>query len=142
MKQFVINGGKAILLQTRDGGLPTIGVPFWRESIKLLYPHRLLSHFPHQGYAGLQFYHLATDYSFDTRQLEALPEVSAVTPVIRRLDARLFTLSDYLVELKLGSGTLLASTLSFGGGAGDQVNGLKANIAGQVLLSLMVQYLS
>jgi hypothetical protein len=141
VKQFVVNGGKAVLLQTRDGGLPTVAVPFWRESIKLLYPHPVLARFPHQGYAGMQFYHLATDYSFDTRQLESLPEISAVTPIIRRLDARLFTLSDYLIELKLGSGTVLASTLSFAGGAGDQVNSLKANIAGQVLLSLMVQYL-
>jgi hypothetical protein len=36
-----------------------------------------------------------------------------VTPLICRLDARLFTVLDYLVELSIGSGRLLASTLRF-----------------------------
>ncbi len=142
VRKWVAAGGRAILLAEQGGGLPVSGVPFWRESIKLLYKHPLLAEFPHQGYADLQFYHLATDHALDTAQLTAvIPELKQITPIIQRLDARLFTLSDYLIELKIGSGTLLASTLHFNGGAGDQVNGLDSNPAGQFLLGKMVDYL-
>lgn len=137
--QFVQNGGRAILLQTGPGALPAVALPFWREAIRLLHPHPILNQFPHRGFADLQFYHLATDYAFDTN---ALAELGAATPILRRLDARQFTLADYLVELRIGSGLLLASTLRFTGGAGDQVGGLKANIAGRFLLDCMIGYLA
>jgi hypothetical protein len=139
--RFVERGGRAIVLQTGDGSLPVKPCPFWREGIKLLYEHEVLQDFPHQGYADLQFYHLATDYAVDTDALAALANVSRINPILRRLDARQFTLLDYLVEVKIGQGTLLASTLRFGGGMGDQVNGLRHNIAGRHLLALMMSYL-
>jgi hypothetical protein len=139
VRQFVQNGGRAILLQTGPGALPAVALPFWREAIKLLHPHPILNQFPHRGFADLQFYHLATDYAFDT---STLAELGAATPILRRLDARQFTLADYLVELRIGSGLLLASTLRFTGGAGDQVSGLKANIAGRFLLDRMIGYLA
>src|SRR4029077_14230064 len=113
-----------------------------RESIKLIYQHPILEGFPHQGYADLQFYHLATDYAVDTERVRSqFDDVKQIQPVIRRLDARQFTLLDYLVEIQIGQGTLLASTLRFGGGVGDQVSGLQHNIAGRHLLSLMMNYL-
>jgi len=140
--EYVKDGGCVIVLQKRDGSLPVKPVPFWRESIKMLYEHPILANFPHQNYADLQFYHLATDYAVDTdRLLQLLGDIQQVKPIIRRLDARQFTLLDYLVEYKIGSGTLLASTLRFDGGAGDQVDGLKNNIAGRHLLTLMMKYL-
>ena len=140
---YVQRGGRAIVLQTGYGSLPVRPCPFWREFIKLIYDHPVLEGFPHQGYADLQFYHLATDYALDTERLRSqFDDVKQIRPVIRRLDARQFTLLDYLVEIQIGQGTLLASTLRFGGGAGDQVNGLQHNIAGRHLLSLMLNYLS
>lgn len=139
---FVRAGGRAVLLQPGMGGLPAQPCSFWRESIKLLYPHPIMNHFPHQGYADLQFYHLATDYGLDTAQLvNEIPDIRAIKPIFRRLHARHFTILDYLVELQIGEGTVLASTLRFGGGAGDQVNGLRANIAGSHLLNEMLSYL-
>jgi hypothetical protein len=138
VEQFIEKGGRAIVLQSGAGSLPVKPCSFWRESIKLLHDHPLLKNFPHQGYADLQFYHLATDGALDTAQLA---NAQAITPIMRRLDARQFRLLDYLVEVKIGTGTLLASTLRFGGGVGDQVQGLKANIAGRHLLALMLQYL-
>jgi hypothetical protein len=139
---YVQNGGRAIVLQTGDGSLPVQPCPFWREAIKLLYDHPILEQFPHNQYADLQFYHLATDYAVDTSGIQSqFAEVYQVQPVMRRLDARQFTLLDYLVELKIGQGMLLASTLRFAGGAGDQVNGFRSNIAGRHLLSLMISYL-
>ncbi|MCA9906316.1 MAG: glycoside hydrolase, partial [Anaerolineae bacterium] len=139
---YVRAGGRALILQQGEGGLPVLPRPFWRESIKLIYDHPVWDGSPHQGYVDLQFYHLATDYALDSDHLNALPDVTGVTPILRRLDVRLFTLSDYLVELRIGSGIALASTLRFGGGAGDQVHGLDANVAGRYLLGQLVQYLA
>lgn len=140
---YVRGGGRAILLQTGPGYLPAVPRPFWRESLKLLYDHPVWAGFPHRGYADLQFYHLATDHALDSAALSAaLPDLRAVMPILRRLDARQFMLTDYLVELRIGEGVALASTLRFAGGAGDQVSGLSASPAGRHLLEGMVSYLS
>jgi len=140
---FVRRGGRAILLQVGPGNLPSRPCPFWRESIQLLYDHPVFAGFPHLGYVNLQFYHLANDYALDTaRILTEIPGVRRMLPILRRLDARQFTLLDYLIEVELGEGKLLASSLRFGGGAGDQVSGLKANIAGRHLLHQMLTCLS
>lgn len=141
VRDFVQSSGRAIILQAGLGGLPMQPCPFWREGIKLLYEHPILKTFPHRGYADLQFYHLATDYAFDPAQIKALLPDATIMPIIRRLDARQFTLSDYLVELQIGAGRVMASTLHFAGGAGDQVNSLRANIAGRWLLNEMMAYL-
>jgi hypothetical protein len=142
VQAFVHSGGRAVVLAQPNAGLPTQAVPFWRESIKLLYPHPLLARFPHEGHADLQFYHLAADYAFDTAQFDRhLAGLVAVEPVIQRLDARLFTLLDYLVEIKMGEGRALATTLRLAGGAGDQVRSLRANPAGRFLLALMIAHL-
>lgn len=142
VQAFVHSGGRAVVLAQPDAGLPTQAVPFWRESIKLLYPHPLLAHFPHQGHADLQFYHLATDYAFDARHFDRhLAGLVTAQPVIQRLDARLFTLLEYLVDVRLGQGRILATTLRLAGGAGDQVCGLRASPAGRFLLAQMVAHL-
>lgn len=142
VRRYVNDGGRAIVLQTGDGRLPAKPCPFWREAIKLLYTHPVLEQFPHQCFADLQFYHLATDYALDTDHiLSQFSDITDVRPIIQRLDARQFTLLDYLVELKIGKGSMLVSTLRFGGGTGDQVDGLQRNIAGRYLLYLMMNYL-
>ncbi len=142
VQAFVSKGGKAILLQTGPGLLPADPCPFWRESIKLFYPHPIIDAFPQQGFANLQFYHLASDYAFNLNQYQTVvPAITEMNPILQRLDARLFTLRDYLVELKLGQGTLLASTLRFTAGAGDQVLSFRANIAGRFLMQQMIHYL-
>lgn len=129
---FVEKGGRAILINPQGGGLPVQAVPFWRESIRLLYDHPVMNKFPHEGYVGLQFYHLATDHAF-------MPDIGLdVTPVIGRLDARLFTVSNYLVDVRYGRGRLFASTLRFFGGAGDQVTTLSDSPAAICLLRLLI----
>ncbi len=138
--EFVRSGGQAIVLQSGDGALPVARVPFWRELIKLLYDHPALRGFPHAGYADMQFYSLATDAALDGAGVAPIIG-GEVRPILRRLDARLFTLLDYLLEVRLGSGRLLISTLRFQGGAGDQVRGLRANPAGAFLLRRLVDAL-
>jgi hypothetical protein len=139
--EFVQRGGRA-LLQTGPGRLRTTACPFWRESVHLLYDHPVMAGFAHPGYAETQFYHLASDLAFETDyHSTGLPDLKQIIPIMRRLDARQFRLHDYLVELHIGSGVLLASTLRFDGGAGDQVRGLKGHPAGRYLLDRMLAYL-
>jgi hypothetical protein len=138
LEAYLRAGGRAVLVQTGAGALPTQSVPFWRESIKLLCDHPVTNALPHQGYADLQFYHLATDYAFETAAFVGME----VMPVIRRLDSRLFTMLDYLVDVRLGAGRMLATTLRLFGGAGDQAWGLEGNVAGEYLLHQMIRSLA
>jgi hypothetical protein len=106
-------------------------VPFWRESIKLIYDHPIMSAFPHDGYADMQFYHLATDSAL------MMPD-EGTTPIIGRLDARLFTHLAYLFEYppsQYRGSRLMRTTLNL---VGDQV---QANVAGQYLLYQMINYM-
>jgi hypothetical protein len=136
VRAFVERGGRALVLQTGAGSIPAQPCPFWREAIKLLYNHPVMDAFPHRGYADLQFYGLAGDYALETTGWS-----DEVQPLLRRLDARQFTLLDYLCEARIGAGRVIASTLRFGGGSGDQPLGLRRNPAGRYLLAQLLAYL-
>ena len=141
IEQFIHDGGKGIHIQSESDGLPTQTVGFWQESLPLLYEHPIWENFPHKGYVGANFYHLATEIAFDSDALAEMFPDATIQSVMRRLHTRLFTATDYVVEIQLGKGRLLASTLRFQGGLGDQVRGLDSNIAGQHLLNSMIDYL-
>ena len=134
---FVENGGRVIVIQAGMGSLPAVASDFWGESITLLYNHPLLERFPHQGYADMQFYHIAGDHV-----LSELPGVDMVQSVIGRLNARVFDLAYYLVAFQLGQGRGFATTLRLAGGQGDQAVRLSTNIAGKWLLWQMVDQLA
>jgi hypothetical protein len=139
---YLSRGGSVLFLQQGEGPLPMRRLPFWRESIKLFYPHAVWERFPHEGFADLQFYGLATDVALDSERLRALlPHISSIKPILRRLDAREFHISDHLVELQAGRGRMLVSTLRHQGGAGAQPTGLERNVAGYALLDALVRYL-
>jgi len=53
---------------------------------------------------------------------------------LRRLDARQFTVLDYVLEAQVGAGRLIATTLRLQGGLGDQPMGLRWHAAGRWLL--------
>lgn len=134
---YLRQGGNVLLLQSGAGPLPARACSFWREAINLPGSHPAMDALQHGGFADVQFYHLATDYALDTAQLGAAlgDEVSNVRSIFGRLDARQFYWLDYIVEANVGGGKLIASTLRFGGGQGDQVSGLRDNIAGRTLLA-------
>lgn len=141
--RYVREGGRAIILQTSAGDLPVKPCPFWREAIKLIHDHPALDGFPHEGYSDLQFYHLAGDHALDTSALQdALPDMTGISSIFTRLDARLFTVLDYLTEATLGEGKMLISTLHFTGNTGDQTTGLRTNNAGRYLLHQLLAYLA
>lgn len=137
LQSFAEAGGCVILLQQGEGPLPVKRVPFWREAIKLFAPHPLWEHFPHRGFTDIQFFGLASDLAFDTGPLSrALPNAT-IRPILRRLDARAFHMSEYIFEAQMGTGTLLATTLRVQGGQGSQPVGPR-NVAGHALLRAMV----
>ncbi|MFN8468173.1 MAG: hypothetical protein U0X20_21625 [Caldilineaceae bacterium] len=152
VRRLLRRGGRVLLVQTGAAPLPSLRLPFWREAIKLLASHPLWHRFPHGGFADLQFFGLACDAAFDTDRLPAaLPELASWTPILRRLDARQFTMTDYLFSAEFAvendaapaapNGRLLACALRLQGGAGAQPTGLQCNVAGQYLLSELLQLL-
>jgi hypothetical protein len=142
LSDYVRDGGRVLILQGGVKPLPAEPCPFWRESIKLIEDHPVIDALPHAGFADLQFYSLATDYALEPGALPALlPGVERVAPLLTRLDARLFHVKHYLVEARLGEGRIIASTLRFQGGLGDQPDGLRDNPAGRFLLRRILDYL-
>jgi len=139
-EDFLKSGGNMILLQWGDGPLPVLRRPFWREAIRIFAPHLLWDTFRAGG--DLRFLGVSSDVSFDLARLDQiLPAVDKVRPIFRRLDARDFRVSEYLLEARLARGVLMACSLRLAGGHGRQPNGLRRNIAGQALLWTMLDYL-
>jgi hypothetical protein len=140
--RFVGDGGNLILLQQGDGPLPSRRCPFWRESIILFPEHPFWDSFPHQGHADMQFFGIATDIAFDSQRLSnSLPGLQELHPILRRLDAREFHMSEYLFEARIGKGNMIGCSLRIQGGMVAQPNGIKRNIAGNALLSRILVYL-
>jgi hypothetical protein len=139
---FVRGGGSVLLLQNGDGPLPAVMRSFWPNAIKIIGDHPVMNAMPHTGFVDMQFYGLGTDWALDTGQLSrALPGMMEMRSLLRRLDTGQFTVADYLIEAQLGAGTLIASTLRFQGGMGDQPFGLRGQVAGRWLLYLLLQRL-
>ena len=136
---FVKRGGKAILIEGLNnlaGPLPIVTVPYWREALKLIEDHPAWGDFPHGNAPNMQFYTLAPDCALDTAGFHG-----NMSPIYRRLDMRGMELHEYAVELEWGLGRIIATTLRFHGGLGDQPNGLRYCPAGQHLLSNWVRSL-
>lgn len=144
VQRYVRQGGRALVWQQGTGPLPACRGPFWREALKLFPSHPVWDVFPVQGYADMQFFGLATDVMFESEALaRALTRAgaTAVRPMLRRLDARSFDMSDYMLEAEFGAGRTILTTLRFQGGAGSQPVGFLRNVSGYALLALLLRYL-
>lgn len=141
VKTFLRTGGRVLLLQNGLAPLPAQRCPFWREGIPLFADHPIWQAFPQRGYADLQFFGVAGDTAFLTEQAADQEGLEDVRPILRRLDAREFRVSDYLFEARLGAGRLLACALRPQGGMGVQPSGLERNVAGDALLQAMLDVL-
>jgi hypothetical protein len=149
LDRHLAGGGRAIVLlssKDRNSPVPIAELPFWRETIRLIErDHPSWRDFPidTDGFAGLQFFGLATDCALDTSKL---PERATAKPVLRRLDARTVRLQDYTTELNFpGGGRAIISTLRFEGSVGlansSQPLGITRNIAASYLLRQWVRAL-
>jgi len=119
-------------------------MPFWREAIHVFaQQHPLWERVPHEGYADMRFFSVATDYAIDLPSLQSVlgPE-GMLTPVWRRFDARKMTWAEYVVAASLGEGRMFITTLRFAGGLGQQPDTLETNPMGSWILSCLLELVS
>jgi len=139
LADWIAEGGAAILLLERDGmpsPVPKIELPYWRESLKFGVPHPAWGDFPEPHEPDMQFYGMAPDVALNPGE-----HSGEFGPIFQRVDTRQFTISDYVLELSIGLGRLLVSTLRLDGGLGDQPSGLENHPAGAHLLACWLRYL-
>lgn len=137
IERYISAGGKAFYIQRAGEYLPMRRCPFWREAVKRLYDHEVLRRFPNDGFTDLQFFGLATDMAIDTQR----SQFKQIRPIIRRVDARNFYVTDYMAEIEIGHGSMIATTLRLEGGMGKQPNALEYNKAGIYLSDQVIAYL-
>ncbi|HHW49402.1 MAG TPA: hypothetical protein GXX14_12415 [Clostridiaceae bacterium] len=141
IKEYVKKGGKVFYVQRGKGSLPAESVAFWREGIIRRYEHPVVDGIKYEHWLDdLRFFSLSTDTAFDTETISKM-DFDLVKPVIRRYDCRKWTVSDYMIEISLGNGTVIASTLRFEGNMGKQPLGIKNNNFGLWLLNSALRYL-
>ncbi|HZJ09211.1 MAG TPA: hypothetical protein VFD39_05910, partial [Trueperaceae bacterium] len=135
---FVHAGGAALVLVRGrpDDLVPSLVKPFWREGVKVIEPHPAWGDFPHDGWTDLQFFGLTTD------RVLTVDGERGHEPLLRRVDARDMSVNDYAVVMRIGKGRLLATTLRFAGGMGEQAMGLGRNICAQELLLNWIAWLA
>ncbi len=133
-----VRAGAKVLLLVRgrpDDPVRSVGMPFWREGVKVIEPHPAWGDFPHEGWTDLQFFSLAPDRALD---LEGRCDHD---PILRRVDARTMVLHEYATTFEHGRGRVLATTLRFGGGLGEGASGIARNVCGQGLLAAWLRWL-
>ncbi|MCX7796098.1 MAG: hypothetical protein N2380_06220 [bacterium] len=133
----IYKGSKVLYVQPEEGKLKVNHKPFFRESIQVLFDHPVMKRFCPHGLSIEQWYSLATDRVFPR---DVIKEYNARS-MFSRLDTRMYVLDHYIIEANIGKGTLIATTLRFNGGLGDQAEGLEHSPAGRYLLWSMIRYL-
>jgi len=141
--ECIKEGERALYLQPDEGNLPVTKKPFWRESMHIMEKHPILRGFDDGRFHLYQWYSLATDTVFTSSGLEefVMDNRGDWQPILRRLDARNFDVDEYLVEITLGRGIVIASTLRFHGGLGDEADGISLNPAAEYLFYKILEYL-
>ncbi len=141
LEPYLRRKGRVLLLQQGKTPLPCRRGPFWRENLKLFETHPIWQVFPQRGFADLQFFGLASDVMLDTAQFhDKIPGLTSLRPIMRRLDAREFYMTDYLAEAQVWQGRLLACSLRLQGGCGAQPSP-QHNLAGYFMLGTLIHYL-
>ena len=141
IKEYVKKGGRVLLVQRGKGHLPIENVAFWREGMIRCYEHPVTDGIKYEHwFDDLRFFSLATDTAFDTESVYKM-EFDSVKPVMRRYDCRKWTVSDYMLQINLGEGTIIASTLRFEGNMGKQPLGIINNNFGLWLLNSILSFL-
>lgn len=132
-----VNKGRRAFVWLQGESPFTKPMPFWREAIHVFTPafERTagMGSLPH---ADLRFFGIATDIAIDMATLknELAPWRPRSTPLWRRFDARRMVWHEYALEMRIGDGRLVVSSLRFAGGLGHQPNTLAKNPMGAWLL--------
>jgi hypothetical protein len=129
LRAYVEGGGRALMVQRGLGPLPTVSVPFWREGMLCRDYPSFWNRLPHTHWAeDLRFFSLAPDTAFTVEGCAAL---GPARPMVRRFDCRQWLAAEYMCDIALGRGRLLATTLRLEGGMGKQPLFLKNNCLGR-----------
>lgn len=139
IEKYIENGGKVFYMQQSKGYFPIKSGPFWRESMLYLWEHNILNNMPRHKYFELQYYGMASDISIDTQKIDNA-NIRNIQHIISRIDNRQYCLSDYLVEMQLGKGRIIATTLYLAGGMGKEPTNITKNVASLYLINQIVRY--
>ena len=141
LMDYAFNGGKVLLIQRGCEGFPVKMAPFWRECVKEFRNHHITDSLHHGEVTDLQFMGMATDTSFIPEEIEKITGNSVeYNPLLRRIDCRNFSITDYIVELKIGSGAVIATTLRLEGGSGKQPSLFGENTAAIYFVKKCIDY--
>jgi hypothetical protein len=141
VRLFTENGGRLLLLQRGQGGLPTRPGPMWREGMIRPFAHPILKGIEKATwYDDLRYFSMTAYTSIDSQTLDGIGAFDIV-PVIKRYDCRNWGSTDYLCAFRLGKGICAASTLRFGGGLGKTPLYAKHNPFALYLFTNMLGYL-
>jgi hypothetical protein len=140
IENYLKAGGRVFYIQRGKGYLPQVKTSFWRESFCRYYEHEIIKNTAKDEWRDLQLFGVASDSAIDTLSINH-KDIKNIKPIIRRVDARQYLATDYLLEMNVGKGLLIATTLKFEGGTGKQPNSLKYNNFGIYLLDQVIRYL-
>lgn len=132
-------GIHVICMVKENSFLPVHKAPFYREGVIKIAKHPIMDCLLHKGYAGMQFFGIASSFIFDKKELEEA--IGEYQTLMRRYDARKFHAGEYLIKYSYGKGTVLATTLNLNGGMGEQPAGFSENKQAAWLLHQMITYL-
>lgn len=140
VRAWIERGGRAIVLLGGEGlpaPLPVRAMPFWREAIRLAAPHPAWGDFPRDDALAMQLFGCAADCALDMAGYAGTWQ-----PILRRLDGRTMLVYEYALELEIGTGRAIVSTLRVEGGQGAQPLGMTRNTAAAYLLWCWARWLA
>jgi Glycosyl hydrolases family 2, sugar binding domain len=129
-------GDHAVLIEAggvATGPLPLVALPFWREALRVCEDHPAWGDFPHAGWAALQFLACATDRTLEYDTIEG------AKPILLRIDTRTMAKHAYIVDVPLGAGRVIITTLRLCGGLGEQPRSILASPAALWLLGCLMR---
>lgn len=119
-------------------------MPFWREAIHVVRDFRSRTpsrSLPPDDKVDMRYFGIATDFAMRLEkacEVLAAHRINDVQPLWRRFDARAMTWAEYVIEARIGTGSLVISTLRFAGGLGAQPSSLEMNPMGCWLLASLL----
>ncbi|GKX28229.1 hypothetical protein SH1V18_07090 [Vallitalea longa] len=141
IKEYIEKGGKALFIQRGKGYLPSSKTAFWRESLIRCYNHEALGGIKYESYLDdLRFFSVSTDTALDVFEFDKMG-ITEFTPIIRRYDTREWIATDYMTEIKMGKGKVIATTLRLEGGMGKQPMFVNNNRFSRYLIDSVIKYL-
>lgn len=125
--RWVECGGRAVVVLPADTPFPVETAGFWRESVMAFVDTQALGDFPHESFIDLQFLPLSSNHRMTTSALAGGADI-----LLRRVNPRSCTYGEDMVQMRVGRGVALITTLNLLG---------ENNFTGHYLLGQMAGYI-